>query len=276
MTRLPSLPDGLQTTAVRPLGGGSICEVWDVDLTDGRRAVVKATPYDAGLEREGLTALAEVGAPVPQVIAAAVDVLVLAHVDGPAPTGEDWAVLGERLAAAHRASAGTGPPRHGWHRDNLLGRLPQRNAPVDDGRSWPAFFAERRVRPLLGLADALPAALGGRIERGLAEQLAGLLDHDPPACLLHGDLWPGNVVAGRWLIDPAVFRGDRELDLAVARLFGGLPAAFFDGYACTWPLPDGWDRRVPLLQLPILLAHVAMFGGGYAGEVKHRVDALGW
>lgn len=277
MSAPPSeLPGGLQAVAVRSLGGGSICRVWDVDLADGRRAVVKQTPYDADLEREGLEALAAAGAPVPTVLASAPDVLVLSHVGGADPTDEDWAVLGGRLAAAHRASAAAGGTVHGWHRDNLLGRLPQLNAPVGDGTSWAAFLAERRVRPLLALAPELPAELGRRIERGLDESLDDLVDHDPPACVLHGDLWPGNVVAGRWLVDPAVARGDRELDLAVARLFGGLPPPFFDGYAEVWALPDGWAERIPLLQLPILLAHVAMFGSGYAGQVRDRITALGW
>lgn len=260
----PELPGGLEATAWRPLSGGSICNVWRVRLTDGTNAVVKATPYDADLEREGLEALAGAGADVPQVLACDTATLVLSEVTGPA----DWARVGRTLAGVHRSTS----PTFGWHRDNLLGALPQDNTPTTD---WAAFFADRRLRPFMD-APALPDAVRARVDIAIDERLAALFSHGPTPSLVHGDLWPGNVVAGRWFVDPAVHYADREYELAVTQLFGGVPPAMKGAYEEVWPLPDGWHRRRPALQLPHLLAHVKMFGSGYVPAVVDRLDALNW
>lgn len=261
------LPAGLGRLHNRQtLGGGSICDVWRGDLEDGTRVIVKRAPYDVDVEVDGLEALREAGAAVPQVLAAERDVLVLRHVDGE----PDWPGLGRRLAELHRA---TSDERFGWHRDNLLGRAVQRGGWSDD---WPTFFAERRLRPLLD-ADALPAELRARIEQALEGPLPRLLGtHRPRASLIHGDLWSGNVVAGRWLIDPAVWMADRELELAFARLFSGFPHTFFAAYTATWPLPAGAAERMPALQLYHALIHVWHFGAGYVPLVEGRLHELGW
>ncbi len=236
-------------------------------LPDGREAVVKRTTYPAGVEAEGLRALAAAGAPVPEIFSVSEHELVLQRVGGPA----DWEALGTALAGMHRGEgeAPPKPPRYGWPRDNRIGPLPQPNRWHDD---WPTFFAECRIRP--HLAD-LPAEPRRRIERAL-DGLGDLLPSHPHASLVHGDLWSGNVVGGRWLIDPAVAYCDREYELAFMALFGGLPTALWAAYEEAWPLPDGWRHRRPALQLPHLLVHVRLFGASYLPAVADRLDQLGW
>jgi fructosamine-3-kinase len=244
-----------------PLHGGDVAEVVHAELADGRQVVVKATTYDAGLEAEGLRALGAAGAPVPEVLHVAPRRLVLAHVAGPA----DWAGLGRALARCHQHTA----DRFGWHRDNVIGPLPQDNTWT---ATWPTFHLERRLTPYLG---DLPTPLAARLERAMAGPLQDLLDHEPAPSLVHGDLWTGNVVDGRWLIDPAVHHADREVDLAMLALFGDAPASFHRAYDEVWPLDAGWEARRPALQLGPLLVHVRLFGGGYVGSVARRLDALG-
>jgi fructosamine-3-kinase len=256
--------------AWRPLGGGSICDVYAADLVDGTPAVVKVTPYDPRVEADGLAALREAGAPVPAVLAVDGDLLVLERLadEGVPPSSADWEALGGALADVHRRTA----QRYGWHVDNLIGSLPQRNGWRD---TWSAFYAEQRIRPWLG-APALPAAVRRRLEQALEGPLHALLPERPPASLVHGDLWSGNVVAGRWLIDPAVCHADREYELAFMDVFGGFPAGLWAAYEAAWPLDPGWRERRPALQLYHLLVHVQLFGGGYVGSVVSRLDALGW
>ena len=178
----------------------------------------------------------------------------------------DWAQLGLALAQVHRAGAAD----FGWRTSNMLGGVAQRN---DWTKDWPTFYVERRLMPWI---SSLPDDLAIRLRAACDRALRELLDHEAQPSLVHGDLWSGNVVGGRWFIDPAVSYSDRELDLAFATVFGGIPRTFFDAYASAWPLDAGWERRRPALQLYHLLVHVELFGGGYARMVADRLDALGW
>ena len=95
---------------------------------------------------------------------------------------------------------------------------------------------------------------------------------------LHGDLWGGNAIVSSdgapVLIDPAVYGGHREIDLAMMGLFGGFSGRVFDAYAEVFPLADGSEQRVPLYQLYPLLAHVCLFGSSYVGAVQRALSAL--
>lgn len=232
-------------------------------VVGGRRVVVKTTDYDARLEADGLRALAAAGAPVPEVIDADEDRLTMAEVEGPAA----WEELGRALARCHRAGADA----YGYHVDNFLGPLPQVNA---WHASWSDFYGGQRLAPYV---DDLPTPEADRI-RAAADsgRIADLLEHGQTPSLVHGDLWSGNVVAGRWLIDPAVHYADRELDLAFASVFGGIPQRMWRAYDEVAPLDPGWEERRPALQLYHLLVHVRLFGSGYLAMVGDRLDALGW
>lgn len=265
MTRPVALPGGLpEVVASRPLSGGSIADVTWARLADGREVVVKHGSTRAELEAEGLAALAGAGAPVPDVLAHDGGTIVLTYLDGPPGDRRD---LGRRLAGVHRHLGA----RFGWHRDNVIGSLPQANPQLDD---WPGFLAEARLRPyLVDLPSDLARRLAAAIDDG---RLAALADHDVAPSLVHGDLWSGNVLADRWLLDPAVHHADREVDLAMLELFGSVGRDLHAGYAEVWPLDEGWEDRLPLLQLPPLLVHVRLFGASYLTGVAARLDQLGW
>ncbi len=91
------------------------------------------------------------------------------------------------------------------------------------------------------------------------------------ASLLHGDLWRGNVMFGLnsevILIDPAVYYGDREMDIAMTQLFGGFNPSFLAAYQKAYPLDTGWQERMPVYQLYYLLAHLDLFGETYGPAV---------
>lgn len=227
--------------------------------------MVKATPYDAALEVEGLVALRRAGAEIPEVLHVEPHLIVLDHVHGP----PDWGGLGRTLAHVHAPRAAGTP--FGWHRTNVIGPLTQRN---DRSTSWPDFYVEHRLLPHL---EVLPIELRRRISRAVDRgEVSAVLDHDVTPSLVHGDLWAGNVVAGRWLVDPAVHVADREFDLAFAALFGGFSPGFWRTYEMAAPLDPGWGRRRPVLQLYHLLVHVRLFGAKWLGGVRERLDELDW
>jgi fructosamine-3-kinase len=144
--------------------------------------------------------------------------------------------------------------------------------------SWGRFYAEERLAPMLGRASGgLDDVTRGLIDDVIARCRAGDFDDDDHAVRLHGDLWSGNVMwtpDGVVLIDPAAHGGHRETDLAMLALFGCAHLeVIFRGYQDVHPLRPNWRDRVALHQLFPLLAHVALFGAGYAGQTAAAARA---
>ncbi|MFM9101527.1 MAG: fructosamine kinase family protein, partial [Cyanobium sp.] len=170
-------------------------------------------------------------------------------------------------------------------RDNWIGSGPQGNG---WHTTWGRFFCERRIAPQAELLAARGVALPG-LEALLARLPAWLDQHPSDPCLVHGDLWSGNAMAaisglsdqalGAAIFDPAVHRADREVDLAMARLFGGFADDFFAAYEEEWPLPEGAEQRVAVYNLYHLLNHANLFAGGYIVQARHLLrsclDSLG-
>jgi fructosamine-3-kinase len=112
---------------------------------------------------------------------------------------------------------------------------------------------------------------------GSLDRWIGEADCQPS--LLHGDLWGGNWLVSAAgepvLIDPAVYYGDREADLAMTRLFGGFPPAFYGAYEEVFPLASGHAEREPLYRLYYLLCHLNLFGESYGGSVDGILRGYG-
>ena len=70
-----------------------------------------------------------------------------------------------------------------------------------------------------------------------------------------------------WMIDPAVYVGCREADLAMTELFGGCPEVFYRSYEEEFPLVPGYHDRRDLYNLYHMLNHLNLFGRGYLPEV---------
>ncbi|MEB3331303.1 MAG: fructosamine kinase family protein [Synechococcaceae cyanobacterium] len=284
---------GVRLASRRAVSGGCIHRAWCLELEGGGRLFAKVNSADAlpwlEAEADGLAALqgaaleAALAVPQPLALERLGDqaVLVLSWLEfASAPVISDvWRQLGAALAGLHRHSRTVrfGPSDRGcfgWWRDNVIGSGHQANGWSDD---WPRFFAERRLAPQFERLERSGGALAGSeaVLEGLPQWLGR---HSVEACLVHGDLWSGNagvLADGRGaLFDPAIHRGDREVDLAMARLFGGFPAAFFEGYQASWPLPRGHQRRQDLYNLYHLLNHANLFGGGYRHQAQNAIRRL--
>lgn len=185
--------------------------------------------------------------------------------------GNAWDAMGQNLAAMHRTSSDLG---FGWHRANTIGETHQ---PNDWQESWLSFWRDQR----LGYQFRLAKRRGGsfpqqqKLLAALPELLSG---HDPMPSLVHGDLWSGNAAitaAGEPVIfDPAMYYGDREVDLAMTELFGRFPADFYDAYEAVYPLAPGYLLRKNLYNLYHILNHFNLFGGGYAAQANRMIDQL--
>jgi fructosamine-3-kinase len=263
-----------------PVSGGSIATAHRLDLSSGGCVFVKLhtdagalTAEVHGLKRLRAVAPDEIG--VPDVLGSGTlddgtGWLALPWVEPAALDASGWAHFGAGLAGLHSAACGSS---WGLDADGWIGSLPMENGPLDD---WADFWRSRRLDPQLRLARAKGFEPGRTtdwrdLEAMLPERLTPAATDGPS--LLHGDLWSGNVLgdrAGRgWLIDPAVYRGHREVDLAMADLFGGFPPSFWSGYEDRRPLQPGFHaERKPIYQLFYLLVHVNLFGRGYVGRTE--------
>lgn len=191
--------------------------------------------------------------------------LLLEYIDQKSRSEKYWEHLGNRLASLHNAT----DTSFGLDHDNFIGSLKQYNA---SRSSWVDFFIEQRLSIQLKLAVDTGHAFANWTKRfqSLYVRLPSLLPEENPS-LLHGDLWSGNLIADEkgepCLIDPAVYFGNREADLAMTKLFGGFDEGFYTAYQDSVPLQPGFHQRVDLYNLYPLLVHVNLFGGGYAGSV---------
>jgi fructosamine-3-kinase len=274
---------GSRVAGARPLSGGDINEAFEVRLADGREIFVKcnvSAPNDMFFaEARGLAWLGDAKAlRVPSVLAASgandlTPFLALELIRSTARGRNFDERLGRGLAALHRHGA----PSFGLDHDNYIGRLPQKNT---FGADWPEFYRVRRLgAQLKAAADAglAPARVRRDFER-LFVQLESLCGPPEPPARLHGDLWGGNLITDELgepcLIDPAVYGGHREIDLAMMKLFGGFGPRVFAAYEEAFPLADGHRERVALYQLYPLMVHVNLFGGGYLPQVEAALAQL--
>ena len=252
---------GLPAQKPVPLAGGDIARVYRA----GPYVVKTHAHPPPGLfraEAEGLSALAEAGVRVPRVLWVGEGGIVLEYLP---PGPEDWPALAGMLARLHR----TRRPRYGWPRPGYLGTFP---LPAGEADDWSRYFAEKRLFPLVEATWGRLGELGPELKRLLARLK---LPTEGPT-LIHGDLWSGNVhmsEAGPALLDPSVWVGERGVDLAMMRLFGGFPSAFWAAYEERYPVPKEVQEALPCYQLYYLLAHVHFFGASYLPSLRRTLLA---
>ena len=266
------------------ISGGDINDAYGLTMTGGSRIFMKTNAKENisffTAEAAGLAAIAGTEAiGTPRILGAGTDegrggysFLLLEFISAQGRSRHYWENFAMQLAAMHRAPATelVLNGKYGFGSDNYIGSRRQINRAHE---SWISFFRECRLEPQFQSAARY-------FDRDDWKKIGRFLDHideilvEPEyPSLLHGDLWSGNVIVGNdgsaWLIDPAVYVGHAEADIAMTELFGGFPPAFYDAYQKAAPLQPGYERRRDVYNLYQLLNHLNMFGRMYLPEVKH-------
>jgi len=192
--------------------------------------------------------------------------LILDYIETLSTQQLNWNEFGSKLAKMHKRS----DELFGLDRHNYIGSLIQKN---DREKTWFDFYANWRILTLSETAFNQGLLSNTEINsmEKLCYKLEDLLPVEPPS-LLHGDLWQGNLLCNKnnqpVLIDPAVYYGHREIDLAMLFLFGSIPNDAIAAYELKYPLEKGWKKRMDIHQLYPLLVHLILFGSSYYGSIK--------
>jgi fructosamine-3-kinase len=212
----------------------------------------------------------------PQVIAVEDDFLLLEYVPSGSRPKHFFEEFGQNFAKLHRFCS----DKFGFYEDNFIGATPQSNIPAkEEEKDWVAFYFNKRLLYQYYLAEKngyVTSRLKSSFLKLESKIDAILKGSEEPPCLLHGDLWGGNYLCDKdgkaVLIDPAVYYGHREADLAMTKLFGGFNHDFYDSYRQEYPLPEGWQYRENIYKLYHVLNHLNLFGTGYLFEAEQIVE----
>lgn len=223
-------------------------------------------------EAAGLRALDQqlqrINSPIktPNVVSLSEHTLTLEYIESVGGSRLQWQQFGQDLAKFHQCQH----PQCGWPDNNHIGLNPQTNGWHND---WGQFFYQQRLSAQVGMIR--DHKLRTRYQQALAncrQPLVDFLNHSAShMTLLHGDLWSGNVLFDQrsaWLIDPAVYCGDPDADLAMTELFGGFPGVFYQGYRAVRPLSAEYALKKVIFNLYHQLNHLNLFGTGYLASCE--------
>ena len=267
------------------VGGGDINSASCLSLSNGERLFLKSNSianrsfFDT--EEEGILAIRSTGViDTPDLLCKGIDkernisFLLMNMIESAKPVKDYWEIFGSELAKMHLSDTKGFVPDsvYGFKDDNYIGASKQINRPKE---SWIDFFRECRLEPQFKMAERYFD--NGFIREAiiLMDKLDKILIEPVTPSLLHGDLWSGNIMTGSkgkaMLIDPAVYVGHAEADLAMTELFGSLSRAFYKAYEEINVLQPGYKDRRDLYNLYHLLNHLNLFGCSYLFSVMQTV-----
>lgn len=266
---------GEKIKAFRPVSGGDISKAFLLE-TSQNRYFLKTNNHQEALimflaEKLGLETIYKTNTiAVPEVFYCGTfekqSWLLLEYIEPKRPEKKDFQKLGTKLAALHNISQTS----FGFNSDNYIGRLLQSNKPH---LNWEDFYCHERILPQLTLAKTKGLISNNEIPEitSILNVLKNMFCNVKPS-LLHGDLWSGNFIIATngqpFLIDPAIYFGHHELDIAMSKLFGGFDPSFYEAYQEYYPVAENFGASIDLYQLYYLLVHLNMFGSSYYGSVK--------
>ncbi|MFD2727272.1 fructosamine kinase family protein [Hyunsoonleella rubra] len=196
--------------------------------------------------------------------------LLLEFIESKPPLSKGFKTLGKQLANLHKCTS----EYFGLSQDNFIGRLPQSNT---KHQNWTDFYTYERLTPQLEMAKQNRLLQDSECPNAeyIKNRLHPLFESVKPS-LLHGDLWSGNYLISKdgepYLIDPAVYYGHSEVDIAMSKLFGGFGEAFYEAYFSMLPSDEHTSARIEIYQLYYLLVHLNMFGRSYYCSVTSIIQ----
>tara|TARA_B100000900_G_scaffold75662_3_gene60525 strand:- start:10805 stop:11656 length:852 start_codon:yes stop_codon:yes gene_type:complete len=204
---------------------------------------------------------------VPNVIYFDEEVLALDFIESNELNQKFWSSFGYSLSELHYNTFES----FGLDHNNFIGSLLQKN---NFHTNWSDFFINQRLKPQLEIGNF--SVKTQKLFESLFLKLENIFPITKPS-LLHGDLWNGNFISSKdqvFVIDPAVYYGNREMDIAMTKLFGGFNKEFYDTYNYYYPLDKNWKIRLDICNLYPLLVHANLFGGNYYNQINSILKSV--
>lgn len=274
------LGNDLHVERMIPLSGGDINEVFKLETNKANFCVKlnDSVLYPGMFEKEarGLDQLRKSSFRVPKVICSGsyneFAYLILEYIESKPPSEDFWKQFAENLANLHSIHNDT----FGWKEDNYIGTLVQTNR---NNHGWAQFLFKERLSPMV--KKGLEKGLMNSQDLFYLEKIHVLTDElygSSKASLIHGDLWSGNYMSDEngapVLIDPAVYFGHPDMDIAMTKLFGGFDDSLYNYYSAIIAQDENWDLRTKLCKLYPLIVHVNLFGGYYVQQYRDLIQRL--
>lgn len=258
---------------------GQIGDIYKVQTEDKSYILKTSQPSSSLLiEADMLEDINKYNIAVPKVYDATQTHLLLEYIEESKQTKCTQEIEAAKvLSALHTVSNES--RMYGYYYDTSIASFSQKNEQTQ--YNWTLFLGQMRILPMAKICYDK-----GQISKQMIERLEGLcrdlyiridmLTITPS--LLHGDLWSANILFnmnGATVIDPAIYFGDKEVELAYILLFDTFGETFFREYEEVHPLSDDFYKvKVPLYQIYPLLVHVALYGGSYAGQLEQVLKRL--
>jgi protein-ribulosamine 3-kinase len=264
---------GEKIKSANSVSGGCIADSRNLKTESGKQYFLKTHSGAPGMFLKEGNSLKELAKPncirVPEVILADENFLLIENIQQGGRGSSFFKDFGAAFANMHNYTA----ENFGFFEDNYIGATPQYNrAQGNEKTDWVEFYFQKRILAQYKMAEKNGYATDelkngvNQLEGKIHEILSG--SEEPPT-LLHGDLWSGNFLCDSEgeavLIDPAVYYGHREADLAMTKMFGGFSYDFYTSYQQTFPLKEGWEYREKIYLLYHYLNHMNLFGTSYYG-----------
>jgi protein-ribulosamine 3-kinase len=260
----------------KSLSGGCINDAYKITAGNGNTYFLKINNPGRMFfcEANGLNEIRKAAAiNVPRVFSVDEEFILTEFVEQGKYPKNFYEMFGYQFALMHNYSSN----EFGFYEDNYIGSTPQWNMASDDEKkNWTHFYFQKRLLYQFNLCQRNGYADESfrnafRIVENKIDQILGESENLPS--LLHGDLWGGNFICSNsgevYLIDPAVYFGNREADLAMTKLFGSFNKEFYDSYQQTFPLPPGYEYRENIYKLYHVMNHLNLFGSAYYEQALH-------
>ncbi len=225
-------------------------------------------------EKNSLSYLANITSLVPKIKFNSNELLIIDYIENNDIKDKNYQViLAEVISKIHQNTNN----RYGFQFDAQIGALKQTNEFIDN---WVVFFREKRLNSIFELInndDPMTNNINQKIEK-LLKNIHNFIPNNPIPRLLHGDLWAGNILYNNGklvgLIDPGIFFGHNELEIAYLTWFNFVNEEFLKIYSNIIPIERDYFEYEPIYQLYYCLLNVHLWDRIYIKEVEKLLNKI--